>query len=280
MTWRLRIRHRTGYSYAGQVKSSFNEVRMTPLSDATQTTLESRLEISPRAGTHRYRDYWGTEVTSFDLHTPHAELEVTATSVVETGLSRIEPAGLSWPNLRSEPIADQHAEWLTQTRRTDPDGELAELACEAAGSLAPSEAAASCLRAIRQQLEYVPGSTDVRTSGLQAWQARTGVCQDFAHISLGMLRSLGIPARYVSGYLHPRAAAVIGEPVAGQSHAWLEWWDGDWVGYDPTNGKPTGEQHVVVARGRDYDDVSPLKGIYSGPRSAALGVLVEVTRLA
>ena len=95
-----------------------------------------------------------------------------------------------------------------------------------------------------------------------------------------MLRSIGIPARYVSGYLHPNAEAEIGRTVAGESHAWVEWWDGDWIGYDPTNGKPVGEQHVLVARGRDYDDVAPLKGIYSGPRSAELGVRVEVTRLA
>jgi transglutaminase-like putative cysteine protease len=280
MAWRLRVRHRTGYSYAGKVKSSYNEARMTPLTDATQTTLESRLEISPRAGTHRYRDYWGTEVTAFDLHVPHAELEVTATSVVETGLRQILPAGLSWQDLRDDRVQDQCAEWLAQTRRTDPDGELAELATTVASSLAPSEAAVACLQEVRQHLKYVPGSTNVRTSGLQAWQAREGVCQDFAHISLAMLRSLGVPARYVSGYLHPRPAAVIGETVAGQSHAWVEWWDGDWIGYDPTNAKPTGEQHVVVARGRDYDDVSPLKGIYSGPKSSALGVLVEVTRLA
>ena len=121
MAWRLRIKHRTGYSYAGKVKSSYNEARMTPLTDSTQTTLESRLEISPPAGTHRYRDYWGTEVTSFDLHTPHSELEVTATSLVETGLRRIVPAGLDWADLRGERVQDEYAEWLAQTRRTDPD---------------------------------------------------------------------------------------------------------------------------------------------------------------
>jgi transglutaminase-like putative cysteine protease len=120
----------------------------------------------------------------------------------------------------------------------------------------------------------------VHTSGMQAWAERKGVCQDFAHIILAMLRSLGLPARYVSGYLHPKASAEIGETVAGESHAWVEWWDGEWVGYDPTNGKRVGEQHVAVARGRDYDDVSPLKGMYSGPKSSSLGVIVELTRLA
>jgi transglutaminase-like putative cysteine protease len=95
-----------------------------------------------------------------------------------------------------------------------------------------------------------------------------------------MLRSLGIPARYVSGYLHPKATAAIGETVAGESHAWVEFWDGSWIGFDPTNDRLIDDQHVVVARGRDYADVTPLKGIYSGPKSTGLGVTVEVTRLA
>jgi transglutaminase-like putative cysteine protease len=95
-----------------------------------------------------------------------------------------------------------------------------------------------------------------------------------------MLRSVGIPARYVSGYLYPKSDAPVGDTVAGQSHAWVEWWCGDWAGFDPTNGSVTGQQHVVVARGRDYDDVTPLKGVYHGAPSTGLGVTVEITRLA
>lgn len=281
MTWRLRIRHRTGYSYDGEVRSSYNEARMTPLTDVHQTTLESRLEISPNAGTYRYRDYWGTEVTAFDLHSPHSELEVVATSVVETGLREWRTGGLDWEVLRSQAVLDQYSEWLDPTARTDPDGTLSALAHQiAARGAGPSQTAEACIAAIGDHLTYVVGSTDVKTSAMQAWGGRSGVCQDFAHVSLAMLRSIGIPARYVSGYLHPDSSAGIGQPVDGESHAWIEWWDGEWVGYDPTNGKPAGEQHVLVARGRDYDDVTPLKGIYSGPQSSALGVLVSVTRLA
>jgi transglutaminase-like putative cysteine protease len=280
MTWRLRIRHKTGYSYAGDVKSSYNEARMTPLTDAGQVRLESRLEVQPAAHTYRYRDYWGTDVTSFEIHTPHTELAVTATSVVETHLRPAESGGLSWSDLHGEQVVDRQAEWLELTRRTDPDGELADLARTAAASSTPAEAAIACVMAVRENMEYVLGATGVQSTGLDAWHERKGVCQDFAHVSLAMLRSLGLPARYVSGYLHPRASAAIGDAVAGESHAWVEWWDGSWIGYDPTNGKPVGEQHVAVARGRDYDDVTPLKGIYSGPKSAALGVVVEVTRLA
>ncbi|MCU1520044.1 MAG: transglutaminase, N-terminal domain protein, partial [Arthrobacter sp.] len=94
------------------------------------------------------------------------------------------------------------------------------------------------------------------------------------------LRSCGIPARYVSGYLHPRSTAALGETVAGQSHAWLEWWDGEWRSWDPTNHKPAGDFHVTVARGRDYRDVPPLKGILSGGGGSGLNVTVEITRVA
>lgn len=277
--WRVRVAHRTGYTYEGEVLSSFNEARMTPLTDGSQTTLDSRVDISPAASAYRYRDYWGTLVTSFDIHTPHRQLVVTATSVVETGLRTAQPTGLSWPDLRSDPIRDRYAEWLELTSRTDPDAELAGLASEAARDAEPGGAAIACVEAVRSAMEYRTGATGVHTSGVEAWQERKGVCQDFAHITLAMLRSLGIPARYISGYLHPRPDAVIGEVVAGESHAWVEWWDGDWVGYDPTNGQPVGDQHVAVARGRDYDDVTPLKGIYSGARSTGLGVVVELTRL-
>jgi len=280
MTWRVRVKHRTGYSYEGEVRSSYNEARMTPLTDSTQTTLESRLEISPSAHTFRYHDYWGTYVTAFDLHNPHTELVVTATSVVETNLREVVSGGLGWHDLHSDQVADRQAEWLEQTPRTDPDGELAEFARSVAASLAPADAAIACLDAVLEHMEYVPGATGVHTTGLEAWMSREGVCQDFAHVSLAMLRSLGIPARYVSGYLHPKATAEISETVAGESHAWVEFWDGAWVGHDPTNKQQIGEQHVVVARGRDYADVTPLKGIFSGPKSSALGVTVEVTRLA
>jgi transglutaminase-like putative cysteine protease len=91
---------------------------------------------------------------------------------------------------------------------------------------------------------------------------------------------VGIPARYVSGYLYPNADGAVGDTVAGQSHAWVEWWCGDWVAFDPTNGGPAGLRHVTVARGRDYADVTPLKGVYHGAPSTGLGVTVEITRLA
>ena len=120
----------------------------------------------------------------------------------------------------------------------------------------------------------------MQTSAQEAWDQGQGVCQDIAHLTVALLREVGLPARYVSGYLHPYPEADLGDTVAGQSHAWVEYWTGEWVAADPTNQAPVGECHVVVARGRDYADVPPLKGIYHGAPSSTLDVTVEVTRRA
>ena len=133
---------------------------------------------------------------------------------------------------------------------------------------------------IHADFAYEPGATSVRTTLTELLELRKGVCQDFAHLALGVLRSLGIPARYVSGYLHPLEDATIGETVEGQGHAWIEWWCGDWHPWDPTHGQPAGERHVLVGRGRDYADVPPLKGIYQGAPSIAHEVSVAITRTA
>ena len=116
--------------------------------------------------------------------------------------------------------------------------------------------------------------------GLDALNEGKGVCQDFVHLSLIVLRSMGIPARYVSGYLHPKPKAVVGDTVDGRSHAWIQAWTGGWWSYDPTNDTEITEQYVSVGVGRDYTDVAPLKGIYSGEGATDLDVIVEITRLA
>jgi transglutaminase-like putative cysteine protease len=120
----------------------------------------------------------------------------------------------------------------------------------------------------------------VHSSAVDAWQAGEGVCQDYAHLTLAMLRAVGVPARYVSGYLHTKPDAAVGETVVGESHAWIEAWTGGWWGFDPTNDLPIGHRHVWVATGRDYGDVSPLKGTYSGGAATAIEVTVDMTRLA
>lgn len=280
MTWRLRIRHSTGFRYAGPVTASYNEARMTPLTTPGQTTLESRIEVSPTANVFRYWDYWGSQVTSFDVQEPHDELVVTATSVVETADGPDGDRDATWADLAATSVTDRFAELLSATRRTPADGDLAAVARDVAGSRPPDAAARAVAARVRAAMAYVPGATGVHTSAVEAWREGKGVCQDLAHVTLVMLRAVGIPARYVSGYLHPRPGAQPGETHAAESHAWVEWWAGGWHAFDPTNGVPAGRQHVIVGRGRDYGDVTPLKGIYSGPPSTQLGVTVEVTRLA
>lgn len=280
MSRRLRVRHTTGYRYDAEVRASYNEARLTPQTGPSQLTLESRVETAPPARQQRYWDYWGTQVTSFDLSTPHRELEVTAESVVETGDAAAPPLGATWALLRSETVSDAHVEMLTPSARTVPTDDLAAVAAETVEGLEPHDAALAILRRVHREVAYRTGSTAVSTSASEAWRQRSGVCQDIAHVSIALLRAVGIPARYVSGYLHPGGeAAAVGEPVRGESHAWIEVWLGDWWAFDPTNDVPVGEWHVVVARGRDYADVPPLKGIYSGGGSQSLGVVVEVTRL-
>jgi len=280
MSWRIGIRHVTGYRYQKEVTSSYNEARITPLSTPRQLCLEARVEVSPSVRPRRYWDYWGTCVDAFDLHVPHTELVVTGTSVVETATPERAADGVGWETMRTAKTADQHAELLESTAFTPFDPRLAEIGDElVAAARTPSDAAAQACAWAGDQLEYQPGSTSVSTSGIEAWDHGAGVCQDFAHLTLGLLRIMGIPARYVSGYLHPFPDAGIGQAISGQSHAWVEWWDGDWRSFDPTNGVAVGERHVVVGRGRDYHDVTPLKGLFKGGPAESLGVQVELTRL-
>jgi len=277
---RVRVRHDTGYRYDTEVSRSYNEARLIPVTGLGQTTLEALVLTTPDCRQQRYWDYWGTQVTAFDLHVRHTELEVQATSVVDTG-NPAEPVDVpTWSLYAGEPVRDRYVEMLTPTGRTTADEEMAALAQQTVAGLDPYAAARAICDAVRERIAYRPGTTGVATSATEAWALGQGVCQDITHVALAMMRAAGLPARYVSGYLHPRRDAQVGETVVGESHAWVEVWLGGWWGYDPTNAVPAGERHVIVARGRDYGDVTPLKGVYSGGGSQRLGVTVEVTRLA
>jgi transglutaminase-like putative cysteine protease len=144
----------------------------------------------------------------------------------------------------------------------------------------PVEAALAACRWVHDKLGYQPGTTGVHTSAVEALEAGVGVCQDYAHLTLALLRQMGIPSRYVSGYLLPNKEIEVRQTVLGQSHAWIEAWTGSWWGYDPTNDIEIGNRHVWVASGRDYADVAPLKGIYTGGDAETLEVNVDMTRLA
>jgi transglutaminase-like putative cysteine protease len=171
------------------------------------------------------------------------------------------------------------SEYLAVSDATEPTEDLAAFAREARAQGTPDEAARAVCDYLYREMNYVPGATSVHTPARDAWEVKSGVCQDFAHLAIGALRHIGIPARYVSGYLHPRIDAGIGETVRGESHAWVEWWTGDWFGFDPTNDREAADHHVIVARAREYKDVPPLSGVFGGSASN-LSVNVMVTLLA
>jgi len=279
---RIRVVHRTGFTYEEPATASYNEARMLPHSGGEQFVLQAGLDIRPGATQHSYLDYWGTRVSTFEVLTPHRELSVTATSLVEVLPAPVRRSELGWEELAAAAgTTVQLVEASTLSAATEPPPEVAELAGEIVAEGAPvGETALEICRAVGSSMEYVRGVTGVHSTAAEAWGERKGVCQDIAHVALGALRSVGIPARYVSGYLHPDPGAAIGETVIGESHAWVEWFAGDWRGYDPTNLAEVGDLHVLVGRGRDYSDVTPLRGVYAGPGSSELFVSVEVTRVA
>jgi transglutaminase-like putative cysteine protease len=278
--WLLEIVHETRVHYQGAARASYNEARMTPLTLPSQTALQTRVSVGSAAPVWAYHDYWGTVVSSFDIQAPHNELTVRSHAMVETSAAPALPDPLAWDELRAGADTGLVAEYLAATPRTTVDTALAGAARERTRGADPLETASAIAGWVRERVEYMPGATEVQTSAQEAWDQGQGVCQDIAHLTVALLRETGLPARYVSGYLHPRPEAGLGQAVAGQSHAWVEYWAGDWVATDPTNQASVGEGHVVVARGRDYGDVPPLKGIYHGAPSVAMDVTVEVTRLA
>jgi transglutaminase-like putative cysteine protease len=280
MSWRLEVHHRTTYRYAGQVVSSYNEARLTPVTNARQSVLSSTLEVTPRVTPFRYVDAFGTTVHAFDLHQPHDHLNVVGHSVTETTPPMPIYNRLGWKELQTARVADRFYDYLALTKLVDATDAMREAADDAKGFDDPTEAAAAIFGFVRSHLTYVTGSTEVSTKASHAFEAGAGVCQDFVHVSLALLRRMGIPARYVSGYVHNRPDAMVGETVRGESHAWVEVWTGDWWGFDPTGDVAVGERHVVIATGRDYKDVSPLKGVYAGAALQKLEVSVDLVRRA
>ncbi len=274
----LRVRHVTGYTYAEGAAASYNEARLTPLTTPDQVVLRSRIEVTPTAWSQEYRDYWGTVVTAFEVQEPHESLTVVATSTVESTPHPAEAASVGWDDLAA--ASDEWCEFLVVDDWVRPsDGLRAEVARLRASSSTPADLVSAVVALVRGHLRYLPGATAVTTTAAEAWEAGAGVCQDIVHVTLGALRLAGVPARYVSGYLHPSPQPVVGETVEGESHAWVEYWDGDWRGIDPTNEVVPGERHVLVGRGRHYGDVTPLRGIYSTQGESDLFVSVEITRL-
>jgi transglutaminase-like putative cysteine protease len=278
--WRLRVVHRTQVRYQEAVRASYNEARMTPQDLPRQSVLDTGVSTDIPVPIWTYSDYWGTVVSSFDIQAPHEELEIRAQATVETRPAPEPGRPLPWAVVRERAADGQLLEFLTPTARTAVSAELAEAARQRTARADPLEAASEIVSWVNDRVAYVQGATEVQTGAQEVWDMREGVCQDMAHLTVALLREVGLPARYVSGYLHPMAGAEPGDEMEGESHAWVEYWDGEWVACDPTNLAHVGERHVVVAIGRDYGDVPPLKGIYRGAPNSRMQVAVSVTRLA
>ncbi|MDQ2756502.1 MAG: transglutaminase family protein [Actinomycetota bacterium] len=242
--------------------------------------LFSRVEVTPQPWTFDYVDYWGTHVTGFEVSERHDRLVVTASSTVDVHRPARVGLGLDWAGLAAEGVDVEPCEFLDVSDRVRPPADLRDkVAALRAASPTPADLVAAVTRLVHDEVAYVPGSTSVASHAVDAWDAREGVCQDLAHVMIGALRSVGIPARYVSGYVLPDESAPVGVPVDGESHAWVEWWDGAWLAVDPTNLVIPGDLHVEVAHGRDYADVPPLSGVYTGGTDTGMFVEVTITRL-
>jgi len=274
MAWRLHVVHSTGFQYESEVLASFNEARMTPLNTDGQYLIQHKFKVSPTASLYEYSDYFETHVKAFDVQSPHTTLKIVVDSIVETHGQKPDPKEISWAQLAGDRFLDNFNEYLHHSSLVDeitPGFNLRELET-------PMDALRYLNSIMREKITYTAGVTHVYSPASEAWQKGAGVCQDFSHASISILRSAGIPARYISGYLYT-GDGNIGETVVGESHSWVEAWVGDWFPWDPTNGRPVAEDHIVVAKGRDYHDVSPLKGIFSGGASRKTDVEVSLTRL-
>lgn len=275
------VRHITKFRYKPAVRESVMELRMQPRSEANQRCLSFDLSLKPSAVVLQYRDFLGNAVHHFDIAGTHGELIVRALSLVEVlppGNSKT--ARLSdWQELEAALASSDHWDMLepsTFARPTELLRELArELKVDRRGT--PLEAVHHVSRAIHQNFAYVPNSTKVDSPIDHALSTRKGVCQDFAHIMIALVRELGIPCRYVSGYLfHTKDDHSL--TSEGASHAWVEALlpGFGWVGFDPTNDLQCGERHIRVAVGRDYADVPPTRGVYKGGGQSELSVSVSV----
>jgi len=285
---RYHLMHTTEFLYDGPVSESYNEVRLRPMHDDRQSCLSFRLTTAPASRGTAYRDALGNWAHQFNVLPEHRRLKVEAESVVlvHEGTNGVDdPTTLAEFDAHKDELDEEHFDFVAPTAYVPHLGGLheviqaAECACD--GTVGGFALAASDL--IHERFRYVKGATHVHSSIEDSLTVGAGVCQDFAHLLLGVVRMRGIPGRYVSGYLVPGSAASPNakqeEVIGGQaSHAWAEVLtpSNGWKALDPTLGGPVGLRHVRVAYGRDYGDVAPVRGVYKGHAGQSLAVDVRV----
>ena len=294
MSRRYSVLHETTYQYAADVMHSHHLLHLVPRPAPYQECLEHELQIEP-AGYHRVDglDAFGNPLIRLELAQPHRELRVVSQMQIEVhARPAVSPETTEpWERVRDSfayrgawPSRDQLD--AARFRHESPHVRLkqaftdysAECFAEGRPILAAAEALSTKLHA---DIEYAPGVTTISTSPTEVLETRRGVCQDFAHLMISCLRSRGLPARYVSGYLRTNATQnESGEKLVGDaaSHAWVAVWSPPygWIEFDPTNGCFAGTDHIAVAWGRDFGDVSPLRGVILGGANHQLSVTVRV----
>lgn len=277
-----RIRHLTRFHYSAPVTESLMEIRMLPRTEGTQSCLSFDLAISPRTQAQSYRDYLGNTIYHFSIPGAHKQLQIVAESLVEVKPQPPLPASLdssAWRELDHATGSGDFWEMLLPTDFTHPSALLQKLMDEldAVRRDDPLSLTLELNTRLYGAFEYEPHVTHVDSPIDDALAHRKGVCQDFSHIMIAILRLLRIPARYVSGYLHHRKQDH-DRSSDGATHAWVEAWlpSLGWVGLDPTNNLLAGERHIRVAIGREYPDVPPTRGVFKGKADTRLSVGVGV----
>jgi transglutaminase-like putative cysteine protease len=278
------IEHETKYVHAGRVSTSQHVACLTPRALPRQYLREHHVVIDPGPANESSRiDCYGNVEEQFTILTPYSQLRVVSHSVVEVSPREdvVDPdASPAWEDVRSDDGFNVASEFRYPSPYVQPAPELAAFARESFTERRPLMAAAVALmHRIHDEFQFDPGATSITTPATRVLEERHGVCQDFAHLEIACLRSLGLPARYVSGYLltdpPPGQPRLVG---ADASHAWLSVWcpRNGWVDLDPTNAVLPDTRHVTIAWGRDYGDVSPLRGVVlgGGPHELYVGVSV------
>jgi transglutaminase-like putative cysteine protease len=279
------IRYLSRYDYDNQVVDNLNALRVKPLRSAYQRCDEFGVLLNPEVRLHRYIDYFGTEVVEFEVPHPHTELTIDVHARVSTKPVP-EPPQASWDALTEPGYLRAGGEFLLQTDDTPAHRSLGELLTATGTASDPLSAVLMLLQLIPDRFEYRQGATYVDSSVKDLLDLGAGVCQDFVHLGLCVLRHHAIAARYVSGYLFDAGSDDAAQSVEVDTHAWLEALlptrgDGEpaWVGVDPTNRCVAGENHVKIGHGRQYSDVPPIRGVYRGAANATLEASVTMTRL-
>jgi transglutaminase-like putative cysteine protease len=277
------IRHVTKFRYDAPISESLVEVRMQPRSDGFQRCLSFDLIVSPRARVLNYRDSLGNLVHHFDIPGRHTQLAIKSEALVEMTTKPEIPDKLdadAWEEMCALSADNENWDMLLPSHFAQTTDLLAEFAKEL--NLERRDDPLSLMRELNSQIhdafDYVPQSTEVDSPIDDVLQSRKGVCQDFAHVMIALVRMIGIPSRYVSGYLYHRVEDQ-DRSMQDATHAWVEVLlpDLGWVGFDPTNNLLAGERHIRTAIGRDYADVPPTRGVFKGDANSALSVAVQVS---